>query len=50
MIGSHGFVTAVFDGDTVWSALAVFIVSNYTVLVWVVIDLVLVMTSRYTIQ
>ena len=50
VVGSHGFVTAIFDGDTIWSAIAVFVVSNYTVLVWVVIDLVLVMTSRYVLQ
>ena len=49
VVGSHGFVTAIFDGDTIWSAIAVFVVSNYTVLVWVVIDLVLVMTSWYVL-
>lgn len=46
MLGSHAFVASLFEGETLWSGLAIFIVSNYTVIVWVVIDLVLILPAK----
>ena len=46
MLGSHSFVSAITDGETFWSGLAIFIVSNYTVIVWVVADLILILSAR----
>ena len=46
MLGSHGFVSALADGETFWTGLAIFVVSNYTVIVWVVVDLILILSSR----
>ena len=46
MLGSHGFVSALTDGETFWSGVAIFIVSNYTVIVWVIIDLILILSAR----
>ena len=46
MLGSHGFVSALTDGETFWSGVAIFIVSNYTVIVWIIIDLILILSAR----
>ena len=46
MLGSHSFVSAITDGETFWSGLAIFIVSNYTVIVWAVVDLMLILSAR----
>ena len=46
MLGSHGFVSALTDGETFWSGLAIFIVSNYTVIVWIIVDLILILSAR----
>ena len=46
MLGSHGFVSALTDGETFWSGIAIFIVSNYTVIVWIIIDLILILSAR----
>ena len=46
MLGSHGFVSALADGETFWTGLAIFVVSNYTVIVWVVVDLILILSCR----
>lgn len=46
MLGSHSFVSAITDGETFWSGLAIFIVSNYTVIVWIVVDLILILSAR----
>ncbi len=32
--------------DTFWSGLAVFVVSNYTVIVWIIVDLILILGPR----
>lgn len=32
--------------DTIWSGLAIFIVSNYTVIVWIIVDLILILATR----
>ena len=44
-MGSHGFVSSIMD-DTIWSGLAIFIVSNYTVIVWIIVDLILILATR----
>ena len=46
LLGSHSFVSALTDGETFWSGLAIFVVSNYTVIVWVIIDLILILSAR----
>ena len=46
MLGSHSFVSAITDGETFWTGLAIFIVSNYTVIVWAVVDLILILSAR----
>ena len=46
LLGSHGFVSALTNGETFWSGLAIFVVSNYTVIVWVIIDLILILSAR----
>ena len=46
MLGSHSFVSALTDGETFWSGLAIFIVSNYTVIVWIIVDLILILSAR----
>ena len=43
--GSHGFISSIMD-DTFWSGLAIFIVSNYTVIMWIIVDLVIVLAPR----
>ena len=32
--------------DTFWSGLAIFIVSNYTVIMWIIVDLIIVLAPR----
>ena len=46
LLGSHSFVSALTDGEAFWSGLAIFVVSNYTVIVWVIIDLILILSAR----
>ena len=46
LLGSHSFVSAITDGETFWSGLAIFIVSNYTVIVWIIVDLILILSAR----
>ena len=46
LLGSHSFVSALTDGEPFWSGLAIFVVSNYTVIVWVIIDLILILSAR----
>jgi hypothetical protein len=47
--GSHGFISSIMD-DTFWSGLAIFIVSNYTVIVWIIVDLILILGPRNVSQ
>lgn len=44
-MGSHGFVSSIMD-DTLWSGLAIFLVSNYTIIVWIIVDLILILATR----
>ena len=32
--------------DTLWSGLAIFLVSNYTIIVWIIVDLILILATR----
>ena len=36
--------------DTLWSGLAIFVVSNYTIIVWIIVDLILILSTRNIYQ
>ena len=44
-VNSHGFVTALMD-EGFLTGMATFLISNYTVLVWTVVDLTLILAAR----